>query len=100
MPLRHLRPDHIERMYGDLAINGNHVREGGLDEKTIVEIHQMLRRALGDAARRGLIVSNPAAVALAPRRRPLGSSVAKAWTTYELRAFLDHTAGHRMHAAL
>jgi integrase len=100
VPLRHLRPDHIERMYADLAVAGNHVRPGGLDEKTIVEIHQMLRRALGDAARRGLIVTNPAAVALAPRRRPLGSSVAKAWNVYQLRAFLDHTAGHRWHAAL
>jgi integrase len=100
VPLRHLRPDHIERMYADLAVDGNHIRPGGLDEKTIVEVHQMLRRALGDAARRGLIVANPAAVALSPRRRPLGSSVAKAWNAYQLRAFLDHAAGHRMHAAL
>jgi hypothetical protein len=38
--------------YADLAVDGNHVRDGGLDEKTIDEIHQMLRRALGDAARR------------------------------------------------
>lgn len=98
--LRHLRPDHIERMYADLSVEGNHTRAGGLDEKTIVEIHQMLRRALDDAVRRGLIVTNPAAVALSPRRRPLGSSVAKAWNAYQLRAFLDHTAGHRMHAAL
>jgi integrase len=100
VPLRHLRPDHIERMYAELAVEGNHVRVGGLDEKTIVEIHQMLRRALGDTERRGLIVGNPAAVALSPRRRPLGSSVAKAWNAYQLRAFLDHTTGHRMHAAL
>lgn len=98
--LRHLRPDHIERMYAELSVDGNHTRVGGLDAKTIVEIHQMLRRALDDAVRRGLIVTNPAALALSPRRRPLGSSVAKAWNAYQLRAFLDHTAGHRMHAAL
>jgi integrase len=101
VPLRHLRPDHIERMYADLSVGGNHTRDGGLDEKTIIEVHQMLRRSLDDAVRRGLLVANPAAVALAPRRRPIGSSsVAKAWNAYQLRAFLDHTAGHRMHAAL
>lgn len=101
VPLRHLRPDHIERMYADLSVVGNHARDGGLDEKTIIEIHQMLRRSLDDAVRRGLLVANPAAIALAPRRRPIGSSgVAKAWNAYQLRSFLDHTAGHRMHAAL
>lgn len=100
VPLRHLRPDHIERMYADLSVDGNHCRDGGLDEKSIIEIHQMLRRSLDDAVRRGLLVTNPAAIALAPRRRPLGSSAAKAWNAYQLRAFLDHTNGHRMHAAL
>lgn len=100
VPLRHLRPDHIERMYADLSVDGNHCRDGGLDEKSIIEIHQMLRRSLDDAVRRGLLVTNPAAIALAPRRRPLGSSAAKAWNAYQLRAFLDHTGGHRMHAAL
>src|SRR2546423_1491541 len=54
VPLRHPRPDHIERMYADLSVDGNHTRAGGLDEKTIVEIHQMLRRALDG---RGLIVT-------------------------------------------
>ncbi len=77
VPLRHLRPDHVERMYSDLSVEGNHVRHGGLDAKTVLEIHQVLRRSLDDAVRRGMIVSNPAAVAHAPRRRPLGSSVAK-----------------------
>ena len=101
VPLRHLRPDHIERMYAELSVDENHSRDGGLDEKTIIEVHQMLRRSLDDAVRRGLLVANPAAVALAPRRRPIGSSsVAKAWNAYQLRAFLDHTVGHRMHATL
>jgi len=25
VPLRHLRPDHVERMYSDLSVDGNHV---------------------------------------------------------------------------
>jgi len=100
VPLRHLRPDHVERMYTDLSVEGNHARRGGLDAKTILEIHQVLRRSLDDAVRRGMIVSNPARVAHAPRRRPLGSSVAKAWNAHQLREFLDHAADHRLHAAL
>jgi integrase len=100
VPLRHLRPDHVERMYSDLSVEGNHTRHGGLDAKTVLEIHQVLRRSLDDAVRRGMIVSNPAKVAHAPRRRPLGSSVAKAWNAHQLREFLDHAADHRLHAAL
>jgi integrase len=100
VPLRHLRPDHIERLYAALSAEGNHVRSGGLDAKTILEIHQVLRRSLDDAVRRGLIVTNPAQVAHAPRRRPLGSSVARAWNAQQLREFLDHIGDHRFFAAL
>lgn len=28
---RHLRPDHVERLYAALSASGNHVRSGGLD---------------------------------------------------------------------
>ena len=100
IPLRHLRPDHVERLYSNLSVEGNRVRDGGLDAKTVLEIHQVLRRALDDAVRRGMIVANPAKLAHSPRRRPLGSSVAKAWNAQQLRTFLDHAADHRAHAAL
>lgn len=33
----------------------------------------ILRRALDDAVRRGLLIANPATVAHAPKRRPLAS---------------------------
>ncbi len=89
-----------ERLYAALSADGNHVRSGGLDTKTILEIHQVLRRSLDDAVRRGLIVTNPAQVAHAPRRRPLGSTVARAWNAQQLREFLDHIGDHRFFAAL
>jgi integrase len=47
-----------------------------------------------------LIVSNRAQVAHAPRRRPLGSTVARAWNARQLREFLDHIGDHRFFAAL
>ena len=74
VPLRRLRPDHLERLYAELADHGRTDGHGGLNPKTIVEIHMILRRALDDAVRRGLIVSNPARIAHAPKRRPLSST--------------------------
>lgn len=64
-----LRPDHLERLYAELADRGRTDGTGGLNPKTIVEIHVILRRALDDASRRGLIVLNPARIAHAPKRR-------------------------------
>lgn len=100
VPLRHLRPDHIERLYANLLTNGNTVRPGGLDGKTVLEIHMVLRRALTDAQLRGMIVANPAAIAHAPRRRPIASAIPRAWNARQLRTFLDFSADHRLHAAL
>jgi integrase len=100
VPLRHLRPDHIERLYANLLADGNSVRPGGLDGKTVLEIHMVLRRALTDAQRRGMIVANPAAIAHAPKRRPLASATPRAWNAHQLRTFLDLSADHRLHAAL
>jgi len=100
VPLRHLRPDHIERLYANLLADGNTVRPGGLDGKTVLEIHMVLRRALTDAQRRGMILTNPAAIAHAPKRRPLASAIPRAWNARQRRTFLDLSAGHRLHSAL
>jgi hypothetical protein len=74
IPLRHLRPDHLERLYADLLDEGRTDGNGGLNNKTVAEIHMILRRALADAVRRGWILSNPATVAHAPKRRPLSTT--------------------------
>ena len=74
VPLRQLRPDHLERLYVMLAANGRADGTGGLSNKSVVEVHTMLRQALEDARRRGLTVANPASIAHAPKRRPLKSA--------------------------
>ena len=51
----------------------------------------ILRRALDDAVRRGLIVSNPAKVAHAPKRRPLSSTTSRVWNAQQLAAFVTST---------
>ena len=84
MPLRQLRPDHLERLYADLLDDGRADGTGGLSNKTVVEIHMILRRALDDAVRRGWILSNPAQVAHAPKRRPLSSNTSRVWNAQQL----------------
>lgn len=61
---------------------------GGLDTKTVHEIHIFIRRALRDAERRGSIVRNPAELAHAPTRRPLSSGEFRAWNADQLGNFL------------
>jgi integrase len=100
VPMRHLRVDHLERLYAHLRDGGRADKAGGLDDKSILEIHTVLRRAFDDAVRRGLILSNPAAIAHAPKRRPLASGASRAWNAQQLRAFLDITVGHRFQAVL
>lgn len=56
----------------------------------------VLRRALSDAVRRGLITRNPAEIAHAPKRQPLASTEMRAWNAQQLNAFLDLGAGHRL----
>ena len=100
VPLRHLRADHFERLYAELLDGGRANSTGGLHNKTVVEIHMILRRALDDAVRRGLLLANPAKIAHAPKRCPLSSNTSRVWNAKQLREFLTSTREHRYHAAL
>ncbi|MEP6893928.1 MAG: hypothetical protein ABI927_09130, partial [Gaiellaceae bacterium] len=100
VPLRHLRPDHLERLYATLLDEGRADGKGGLHNKTVVEIHMILRRALDDAVRRGGLLANPARVAFAPKRRPLASNTSQVWIAQQLQGFLRSAEQHRSHAAL
>lgn len=96
--LRRLRPDHLEALYEHLL----HPTDGsaGLAPKTVYEIHLIIRGALGDAVRRGLVSRNVALVAHAPRLRSIPKIEQQAWTAEELQAFLRAAAGHRFFPAL
>ena len=64
VPLRHLRAEHLERLYAILLESGRANGTGGLDTKTVLEVPMVLRRALTDAVRRELITRNPAEIAM------------------------------------
>ncbi len=46
VPLRHLRAEHLDRLYATLLERGRCNGAGGLDIKTVHEIHIVIRRAL------------------------------------------------------
>ena len=96
--LRRLRPHHLEALYDRLL----HPADGStpLAPKTVYEIHLVIRGALADAVRRGLITRNVALVAHAPRLRSIPKIEQQSWTAPELKQFLRTAAGHRHFPAL
>ncbi len=58
IPLRRLRVEHIDEFYAELLANGRVDGKSGLDGKTVLEIHVILRKAFQDACRQGLVVRN------------------------------------------
>lgn len=90
--LRRLRYQQIEALYDRLL----HPAEGrGLSPKTVYSVHLIIRGALADAQRRGLVTRNVALVARAPRQRALQRIEGTSLTDDELRQFLRTAAGHR-----
>jgi integrase len=96
--LRRLRPHHLEALYERLLHPSDD--RAALAPKTVYEIHLVIRDALDDAVRRGLITRNVALVAQAPRLRSIPKVEQKSWTAEELQAFLRAAAGHRLFPAL
>jgi integrase len=70
-----------------------------LSAKSVLELHVIIRGALGDAHRTGVVTRNVAAVATAPRLRSAPPFEPKPWTEPELRAFLRAAADHRLYPA-
>ena len=96
--IRRLRPHHLEALYEQKL----HPTDGRkpLAPKTVLEIHLIIRGALNDAVRRGIVSRNVALVAHAPRLRAIPKVEQRAWTAQQLQGFLRAAAGHRLFPAL
>lgn len=93
--LEALAPLDVEAFYGTLAESGS--RTGGpLKPKTIRNTHIVLRKALADAERLGLVPRNAAAVAHPPSAE---RSEHQTWTADELVGFFDHVRNDRFFVA-
>ncbi len=97
IPIRRLRPHHLESLY-DQKLHPADERKP-LAPKTVLEIHLIIRGALEDAVRRGLVSRNVALVAHAPKLRSIPKVEQHAWTAQQLQAFLFAAAGHRLFPA-
>jgi integrase len=94
VPIRRLRPAHLETRYDSKLhpIDGRRA----LAPKTVLEVHLIIRGALADAVRHGVIARNVALVAHAPRLRSIPKVEPQPWNAEQLRAFLQASAGHRL----
>ncbi len=97
VPIRRLRPAQLEALYDSML----HPTDGrrALSPKTVLEVHLIIRGALADAVRHGVVSRNVALVAHAPRLRSIPKVEPQPWTAEQLRAFLRAAAGHRFFAA-
>jgi integrase len=94
LTLQRLTPAHLNTVYGSLLASGG--KEGRpLSPRTVQAVHMTVRKALGDAARWGLVVRNVAELASPPRPRRAEMQI---WTAEELRRFLEHVQAERLHA--
>lgn len=96
--IRRVRPEHLEALY-DRMLHPTDERRP-LAPKTVLEVHLIIRAALGDAVRKGLVSRNVALVADAPRLRSIPKVEQQAWTAEQLQTFLRCAAGHRLFPAL
>jgi integrase len=95
VPLQALTPLQIERFYADLADTGGGAKRP-LAAKTIRNTHVVLRKALADAERLGLVNRNAASAARPPTTAP---SEQTTWSTDELKEFFVAIREHRLYAA-
>jgi integrase len=88
-----LTPPKLNAFYADLLASG-------LAPKTVRNVHAVLRKALGDAVRWGLLVRNVAGLAEAPKVSATRKPDMHVWTPEQLRDFLAGIEGERFYAAL
>jgi integrase len=100
VPLQKLTPEQLDTFYAELLTSGRrNGKGGGLSVKTVRNIHTMLHKALADAARKGTILRNVAAVADPPRLSSAPRPEMNVWDAKQLRQFLQEISSHRLYPA-
>ncbi len=98
-PLQKLMPGHLNRLYADLRESGRCDGNGGLSPRSTRYIHTIIRKALDDALKWGLVVRNVADAAAPPSGRRTSDTEMKSWTVDDLRTFLSSLTDDRLYAA-
>jgi integrase len=103
--LRRIDAGMLNGLYADLLADGKQSNGGGgLSPRSVRYVHTIVvqtivHRAFRDAVRWGRITRNPADAADPPRAAATARPTMRTWTADQLRAFLERTAEHRLHAA-
>jgi integrase len=90
----------LNGLYAALLADGKQSNGGGgLSPRSVRYVHTIVHRAFRDAVRWGRIARNPADAADPPRAAATVRPTMTTWTADQVRAFLEYTADHRLHAA-
>jgi integrase len=67
IPLSKLKPEQISQAYAKALASGRRKGDGGLSPRTVRQMHAIVKSALAQAVKWGILVRNPAAVVRGPR---------------------------------
>lgn len=75
IPLQHLKPMHVQKLYQDLLLNGRADGTGGLSSRSVLYIHRNLHEALKHAVRLQLVHRNVTEFVTLPKNKKYHSEV-------------------------
>ena len=99
--LARLAPEDLDALYARLLEAGRRNASGdgpGLSPASVRYVHRVLRKALGDAVRKGTLTRNPAGLADPPKRDTSHQREREmhVWSAAQLQAFLASLDGQRL----
>jgi integrase len=101
--LRRIDADMLNALYAALLADGKRTTAnggaGGLSPRSVRYLHSIVHRLFRDAVKWGRLPRNPADAADPPKASAVVQPTMTTWSADQVRAFLDHTAEHRLHAA-
>jgi integrase len=95
IPLAELTAEDLTGLYGKLLTNGRADGRGGLAVRSVRYTHVILKAALADACRWGLLDRNVSHLA-SPPRHTSGQTVFTVWSASHVNAFLSHVRRQRL----
>ena len=97
IPLQKLQPEDLDGLYAKLRRDGKrNGKDGGLSARSVRAVHTTIQSALSDAARKGTVVRNVAALSDPPAAGRSDQAM-NVWTSDELRYFLEAISGHALY---
>jgi integrase len=93
-PLASLQARHLNDLYARLLTSG---RRGRRSPRTVRLLHTIVRKALKDATRAGLIPTNPADNASPPTSSAAAPPEMECWSAEQLAEFLDQHRKHHLY---